>query len=311
MESGAHDFDVVIVGGGPAGLAAALVLGRMRREVLVCDTGEPENRVSHGVGGLLSRDGTPPVELREISREQIGAYASVAFREREVQGARALEPGFELEIGDERVTARKLLLAHGLNYARPPIEGIEELWGESVFHCPYCHGWEVRDSRIAVIVSSPRAANQALLLGSLTDELVVLANGTSELDDEALGRLERAGMEVVDDAIERVAPEGDGVRVEFADRPALERDNLFIQAELSLRSDIAQQLGATIADDCTIAVDASGGTDVPGLRAAGDCAAPPQSVAASIGSGSIAAYAINAELALERFESRGHENPST
>ncbi|MDQ3571349.1 MAG: NAD(P)/FAD-dependent oxidoreductase [Actinomycetota bacterium] len=296
------DFDAVIVGGGPAGLSAALVLGRMRRTVLVCDTGDPANAVSHGIGGLLSRDGIPPQELRAISHEQIEQYPSVEFRDAEVRQARRRDEGFLLTVGDEEVRTRKVLLAHGLNYELPLIPGLPELWGETIFHCPYCHGWEVRDRRIGVIVTSERAVNQALLLRPLSDDIVVFANEADELDGEALRRFDSCGVPLVDGAVEAVKRDGDGVRVVVDGREPLLRDALFVQTELSLRTDLASQLGAGLDDTGAIEVDPAGATKVPGLRAAGDAALPPQAVAAAIGCGTIAAYSINAELALEPFE---------
>ena len=296
------DFDVVIVGGGPAGLSAALVLGRMRRTVLVCDTDDPANAVSHGIGGLLSRDGIPPRELRAISREQIAKYPSVEFRDTQVLEASREGEIFSLLAGDERVGARKVLLAHGLDYALPEVPGIASLWGEAIFHCPYCHGWEVRDRRIGVIVTSERAVNQALLLRPLSDDIVVFRNESVDLDEEALQRFDSCGVPLVEGPITAVDRDGDSVRIVVAGREPMICDALFIQPELTLRTDLAGQLGAKLEGKEAIAVDAAGATDVAGLRAAGDAALPPQAVAAALGCGTVAAYAINAELALEPFE---------
>jgi thioredoxin reductase len=296
------DFDVVIVGGGPAGLSAALVLGRMRRTVLVCDTNDPANAVSHGIGGLLSRDGMPPHELRAISREQIARYPTVEFRGLQVLEASREGGTFSLLAGDEWVRARKVLLAHGLNYALPDIPGIASLWGEAIFHCPYCHGWEVRDRRIGVIVTSERAVNQTLLLRPLSDDIVVFQNGNGELDEEALQRLDTCGVPLVEGPVTAVESDGDRVRTVVAGRDPVICDALFIQTELTLRNDLASQLGAKLDGEGAIAVDPAGATDVAGLRAAGDAALPPQAVAAALGCGTVAAYAINAELALEPFE---------
>ncbi len=292
----------MIVGGGPAGLSAALVLGRMRRTVLVCDTGDPANAVSHGIGGLLSRDGTPPHELRAISREQITKYPSVEFRDVEVLEASREGETFSLLAGDKRVRARKVLLAHGLNYGLPEIPGVASLWGKTIFHCPYCHGWEVRDRRIGVIVTSERAVNQALLLRPLSDDIVVLRNDYGDLDQEALRRLDSCEVPLVEGSITAVESDGDGVRLVFDGREPVTCDALFIQTELTLRNDLASQLGAQLDEEGSIAVDPAGATDVAGLRAAGDAALPPQAVAAALGCGTVAAYAINAELALEPFE---------
>ena len=297
--AGSTEYDVAIVGGGPAGLSAALVLGRMRRRVLVCDTGRPANAVSHGVGGLLTRDGTPPAELRAIAREEVARYPTVEFRDAEVTAARALDPGFELETSGGRVAARKLLLTHGLDYRRPDVPGLGELWGERVFHCPYCHGWEVRDLRVAVLATTPRVAHQTLLLRSLTEDLVVLENGSGEPDAEGRAGLERAGVEILPGPVARVEGDGAAIAIQLEGREPLVRDALFIQPDLTQACDLALELGAELSGPALVATDPTGATDVPGLRVAGDAANAPQSVAVAIGSGSAAAAMLNAELAIE------------
>jgi thioredoxin reductase len=291
-------FEVAIVGGGPAGLSAALVLGRMRRRVVVLDADAPENAVSDGVGGLLSRDRIPPAELRAVSREQITGYPSVEFRIAHVIGARRHKGAFEVDAGGGALSARKLLLAHGLEYARPEIEGIEEIWGDRAFHCPYCHGWEVRDRAVVVLATNAKAARQALLLRSLTDDVMV-AGDPEGLGDEERELLSRAGIDHVAVAPLRVAGESEGVRIELEGGDALRCDAVFIQPSLALACDLANDLSAELADDGTIAAGAGGATSVPGLHVAGDAGPPPQSVALAIGSGASAAYAIHADLAYE------------
>ena len=300
--AGKSDFDVVIVGGGPAGLSAALTLGRMRRSVLVCDTGDPANAVSHGVMGLISRDGVSPGELRAISREQIGNYPSVEFRKAEVREAHRDRETFSLLANNQTVTARKVLLAHGLDYQLPAIPGVAELWGDKAFHCPYCHGWEVRDQRIGVIATSGKATNQSLLMRPLSDDIVVFDNGAGVLDGPARQRLASCEIRLIEGAITALERDGEEVRVLVDGGDPLTCDALFVQTELMLRVDLAQQLGANLNDEGRIDVDPAGATTVPGVRAAGDAALPPQSVAAALGCGAVAAYAINAELALEPFE---------
>src|SRR5687768_7021474 len=181
----------------------------MRRSVLVCDTGDPANAISHGVRGLISRDGVPPDELRSISREQIREYPSVEFQETEVREAHRQGETFSLLTSDRPVTARKVLLAHGLDYQVPDIPGVAELWGDKAFHCPYCHGWEVRDQRIGVIVTSEKATNQALLMRPLSDDIVVLGNGSGVLDWEARQRLDSCGVRLIEGAITAVERDGE------------------------------------------------------------------------------------------------------
>ena len=140
-------FDVLIVGAGPPGLSAALVLGRMRRRVLILDTDAPAHAVSEEVHGFLSQDGTPPADLRRLGGEQLLPYTTVELRPVEARSARRLpDGGFKLDLEDgSHVAGRRLVLAHGVHYGLPDLEGVAELWGTRVFHCPYCHGWEVRD----------------------------------------------------------------------------------------------------------------------------------------------------------------------
>lgn len=297
-------FDVVVVGGGPAGLSAALILGRMRRSVLVLDTDAPANAVSNAMHGFLSRDGTPPAEVRRIACEQLEPYESVERRPLAARSAERVSGGFELGLEDgSRVTARRLLLAHGMRYGLPEVEGVSELWGERIFHCPYCHGWEVRDRPIAVYGCGAKSAHQALLLSALSDDVVLLCDGDPHPAADQLQRLAAAGIELVDDEVKRVEESGDALSVEFATgRAPLERFALFIRPELSLTSDLGVSLGAVLTEVGSLETDASGQSSVPGLHAAGDAGAPVQSVAVAAGTGARAAYAINVELVMEDTE---------
>jgi thioredoxin reductase len=172
-------YDAIIVGGGPAGLAAALTLGRSRRRVLLLDAGQGRNAPAAAVHNLLAHDGTPPQELRRIGHEQLGRYPTVEVREGAVHGGHALpEEGFRLELdGGDGVEARRLLLATGLADELPAIDGLAALWGRSAFHCPYCHGFEASGRRLAVLGAGPDRVRLALQLTRFSDDLVVCANG--------------------------------------------------------------------------------------------------------------------------------------
>ena len=300
-------FDVLVVGAGPAGLSAALVLGRMRRRVLVLDTDAPAHAVSEEVHGFLSRDGTPPADLRRLGREQLVPYTTVELRPVAARTARRLpDGGFELDLGDGgRVTGRRLVLAHGMHYGLPDVEGVAELWGTSVFHCPYCHGWEVRDRPLAVYGCGERAVHQALLLTSLSDDVVLLCSAGPALSGAQVQLLDAAGVEVRGDEVERVEEAEGGVRVVLAEGPPLARHALFIQPQLSLASGLAASLGADLTDAGSVSVDPTGQSSIAGLYAAGDAGTAVQSVAVAAGSGARAAYAINAELALDRGQDPG------
>jgi thioredoxin reductase len=271
MTMSAQHFDVVVVGGGPAGQSAALVLGRMRRRVLVLDTESPANAVSNAMHGFLSRDGAPPAEVRRVAREQLRAYETVEYRRLAARAARRRPAGgFEVDLEDgTEVAARRLLLAHGMRYGLPGLEGVAEAWGRHVFHCPYCHGWEVRDRAIAVYGGGHRAVHQALLLRSLSDDVVLLTDGGPDLPAEQRQHLAAAGVERVDGRVERIAEDGGRLRIVLTGRAPLARHALFIQPELALASDLAASLGAALTEVGSVETDAAGQTSARDLYAAG------------------------------------------
>jgi thioredoxin reductase len=266
--------DAIIVGGGPAGLAAALTLGRGRRRVLLVDAGEGRNAPAAAVHNLLAHDGTPPEELRRIGREQLARYGSVRLREAGVERAQALpEEGFRLRLGSgEVVAARRLLLATGLVDELPAIDGLAALWGRSAFHCPYCHGFEVSGRRLAVLGAGPERVRLALQLTRFTDDLVLCTNG-EPLDREPAGLLAANGVPVVDAPVTRFEG-GDGrlARIVLEGAAALERDAVFIPTMLRQRSELAARLGCALLPDGCVEVDELARTSVPGVYAAGDMA---------------------------------------
>jgi thioredoxin reductase len=183
-------YDVVVVGAGPAGLSAALLLGRCRRNVIVCDTGRPRNRVSRALHGFLSRDGTPPAELLQISREQLTQYDTVELRNVEVVDAQQIEDCFSVSLADgEVLSSRMLLLATGVVDCLPAISGIETFFGKSVFACPYCDAWELRDQPLAVYGRGEKGSGLALMLTLWSRDLILCTDGPSELSKENQDRL--------------------------------------------------------------------------------------------------------------------------
>jgi thioredoxin reductase len=296
MESATDpSFDVAIVGGGPAGLAAALVLGRMRRRVLLLDGDDPAHGVSDGVHGLFGHDGTPPHELRRIAREQLRPYDSVTVRMVAVEDARLTPHGFSVIGSGTASEASVLLVATGLHCELPPIEGVAEVWARGVYHCPYCHGWEVRDRPLAAYGTG--AAGLALLLTPLSNDIVLLTDGNSDLDPDEADRLASAGVVVRDDRVARLEAEGGKLRrIVFGDGSTDDRAAIFLVPTYR-RSPLPAQLGCELDESGAIVIDEDGRTSVPGVFAAGDATTDKKAAVLAAAAGSRAAYAINAGLA--------------
>jgi thioredoxin reductase len=284
----------VIVGGGPAGLSTALVLGRARRRVLVLDDGRPANAASNAIGGLLAQGGVAPAELRRAGREQLVDHSTVEMREGSVLDAQQLREGLAVRIeGGLAVRTRALVLAHGLRYDPPPLPGVEGLWGRSVFHCPFCDGWEVRDRPLAVHGSGPEAAHSALVVSAWSRDVVLCTDGPARLNGERAA-LERAGVRIREEPIRELAGrDGRLQRIEFADGRPERRDALFVRTHRDQPNGLAAALGCRLTPEGTIVTDGDGRTGVPGVYAAGDTATEhSRSVANAIGSGSRVAYAV-------------------
>jgi thioredoxin reductase len=275
----APQLDAVVVGGGPAGLSAALVLGRARRQVLVLDTGRPANVKSSAIGGLLGQGGVAPGELRRAGREQLVDLPTVEVRDAAVIDAdlRSERLGVRLSDGSELRT-RALVLAHGLSYEPPALPGIEPLWGRSVFHCPFCDGWEVRDR----------------VVSGWSSDVVLLTDGPARLGDRGQEMLAAAGVRVREEPVRRLVGRDGGLdRIEFASGPIEERDAVFVRTRREQPNGLAAALGCELSAGGTIATDGDGRTAVAGVYAAGDAATERlRSVAGAIGTGSRAALAV-------------------
>lgn len=298
-------YDVIIVGAGPAGLSAALILGRCRRRVLVCDGGRPRNAASQAMHGYLTRDGIPPREFLDLGRAQLKQYDTVEIIDAEVASA-TCEGGnrFSVTLTTGRThLARKLLLATGVVDHVPAIPGFAELYGRSVFHCPYCDGWEVRDEPWAVYGTGERAYGLALELTTWTRDIVVCSDGPAEMDGRQRSRLERLGISIREDRVARL--EGaDGVlaRVVFDTGTPLPRRALFFTTGQEQRSQLALALGCEFNDKGTVRTGKYETTHLPGLYVAGDASRAVQWVVVAAAEGAEAAFAINTDLIREDLE---------
>ena len=296
-------FDVIIVGGGPAGLSAALILGRCRRHVLLCDAGNPRNAASHGLHGYLTRDGIKPVDFLRIGREELRRYDSIEIRDVEVSEARRNNDGFEVILGDgTHQFSRKLLLATGVTDRIPEIEGIEKFYGRSVFHCPYCDGWEVRDQPLAVYGKGKHVLTLSLALKTWSHNITLCTDGPMLLRRSDLKLLSRKGIDVRNERIIRL--EGaDGVleRIMFENGEALERRALFLGLGIGQHSNLAERLGCEVNKDGGVKTYKLERTSVPGLYVAGDTSRDVLFAIVAAAEGAKAAVAINKELQHEQW----------
>jgi len=297
-------LDVIIVGAGPAGLSAALVLGRCRRRVLICDAGHPRNAASHALHCFLTRDGIEPAEFLRIARDELGAYETIELRQTEVTDARSLAGGFEVTLSTgERISSRKLLLATGVVDDLPKIEGFAEFYGRSVFHCPYCDGWEKRDQPIAIYGRGENGLGLSLELLLWSRDLVLLTDGPAELSSPELERLADHAIKLREDPIERLeGNNGNLERIVFANGESLARSAMFFSASQRQTSNLAERLGCKFTEQGCVDTGAYETTNVPGVYVAGDSSRLVQFVIVAAAEGAQAAVAINKELMREDLD---------
>ena len=302
MDTETHHHDVVVIGGGAAGLSAALVLGRARRRVAVIDAGEPRNAPAAHMQGFLSRDGMPPADLLAVARTELRTYGIELIDDSVAAVTRAPVPGlFALQLaGGSTLLARRLLLATGATDAVPAIPGARERWGRDLLHCPYCHGWEVRDRPLAVLATGPESVEYAHLLRQWSADLVLLANGLAVSGPEREG-LARRGIRVVDGTVARLAVTDDRLEaVVLADGTAVRREAVFVRPSLRPRGgELLEALAVEVDEGGFARVDGTGRTSAAGVWAAGNVANPRAQVITAAGEGSAAAIAINADLVQE------------
>jgi thioredoxin reductase len=295
-------YDVLVVGGGAAGLNGALMLARSRRSVAVIDAGRPRNAPADAVHGLLARDGMPPAELLERGRAEVRGYGGhvVSGEVSAVTRTHAGE-GFNVTLADGRFTrARRLLVTIGLIDELPDVAGLTEAWGHDVIHCPYCHGWEARDKAIGVLGAGPMSLHQTHLFRQLSDDIVLFTHTMPPLTDEQREQLAARNIPIVDGPVSAWEPKG----VRLADGSLVPRDVLAIGASFKLRADFLTDLGLRPVEHPTgfgdhLPADATGRSTVPGVWLAGNVTDPFAQVGTAAAAGAWSAAQINADLVAE------------
>jgi len=298
------DYEVNIIGGGAAGLTAALILGRAGRRVLVCDAGEPRNARSKSAHGLFTRDGAPPFELLRIAREQLAPYRTVRIEATVVERLVKTNEAFETTMRDGTgARSRKILLATGIVDELPPTPGFSELWGLSVLHCPYCHGWEIRDQPVACYGSGQEAFDFCVLLTGWHSDIVLCSDGPANLTDEQRRLLSKNGIQVSEKAIARLEASGETLeKIVFTDNETLERKALYLSPKQRVRLELLESLGCERMSDGYLRIDEAGQTTVRGLYLAGDVSRTgAHDLSLAVLSGSRAGSAINRALLRENF----------
>lgn len=302
----ATGHEIVVIGGGAAGLAGAATLARARRSVLVVDAGRPRNAPASGIHTYLGREGTPPADLLAAGRAEVRGYGGAVRQGAATTAERTGDGGFRVTLDDGTVlTAARLLVTTGLTDELPAVPGLAGLWGRDVLHCPYCHGWEVRDRAVGVLGTSPLAVHQALLWRQWTERVTLFLHTAPEPDDEAYERLAARGVAVVDGEVARlVAEDGRLAAAELAGGRRVGVDALAVATRLTANSAVLDGLGLAAEEvqmgglviGTRIPADPTGATAVPGVWVAGNLANPVEQVIGAAAAGVRAGAAINADL---------------
>ncbi|WP_216903308.1 NAD(P)/FAD-dependent oxidoreductase [Nocardia alni] len=297
-------YDVIVVGGGAAGLNGALMLGRSRRSVAVIDAGAPRNAPAEGVHGLLGREGMPPAELLELGRAEVRRYGGAIF-DGEVVAASRDDTGFVVTLADGgTMHARRLLITTGVVDRLPDVPGLREQWGRGVVHCPYCHGWEIRDQAIGILATGPMSAHSAQLFRQLSDDIVYFTH-TTDLPADQAAELAARGIRVVEGTVTAIETADDHITgVRLSDGTLVPRASLAVGPYAVARGEFLTDLGLPLAQHFSgagehIPADPFGRSEVPGIWLAGNVTEPFAQVGASAAAGAMAGAQINADLVAE------------
>lgn len=299
-------FDVAIIGGGPAGLSAALTLGRARKDVLVLDEGSPRNAVTGESHGFLTRDGIKPGEFRRIAREQISVYPTVSFVEDTVVTVGGEDGHFRMETGNGGIfTSKKLLFAAGMKDRPVPIPGLAEVYGKSAFVCPYCDGWELRNEQLVIICKGADVMHLAPLISGWTKRFTVCTNGPDELTEEQREALRRNEVPWFESPISEIHSRGGMVsRISLEDGTDIPCTGIFFKPDLTAGSNLPQTIGCNVTESGMVIVDEFGKTNIAGVYSAGDAASQRYQVIHAASMGASAAAFINHELNMEKWNER-------
>lgn len=302
-----HDYEVLIIGAGPAGLSAALTLARISRTALVCDDSQPRNAPSSHINNFITHDGIHPAEWRKKARQDIGKYKTIEFFQGSVLSVIKMADGFSAQLtGGKTVQVKKVILAYGVKDQFPEAAGFKELWGQNVFHCPFCHGYEIKGSKLGIVSNIEATFHSLPLIYSLSKDLILFSNGKAVFNADQLSLLKRNNIELIETPIESLVQKNNELSaVKLSDGRRIERDHLFLAPQLpfKLKSTIGESLGCAKTELGFYQVAFTGETTVKGVFAAGDNTSMMHSVLAASAAGAMAGSMISAELTSEIMNS--------
>ncbi|WP_244926709.1 NAD(P)/FAD-dependent oxidoreductase [Leptospira wolffii] len=301
------DYEALIVGGGPAGLSAAMTLGRISRTALLCDDNRPRNLASSHINNLPSRDGIHPAEWRKQVRKDLEKYKTIQFYQGSVLSLEKIGNGFraKMDSGSE-YSFKKVILAYGIQDRLPSVPGFRELWGKSVFHCPFCHGYEAKGFKLGLVSNNEMTFHMVPLVQSLASDLILFTNGKAIFSEENRQLLENNGIQLIEEEISNLDFEGEELKsVELSNGKRIERQALFCPPNfpLELKSKLGENLGCERNEFGVYKVDEKGQTTVEGVYACGDNSSMRHSVVLAVASGAIAGSGVVFDLLNESFRS--------
>jgi thioredoxin reductase len=298
-----NNFEVIIIGGSYAGLSAAMALGRALRNVLVIDSGKPCNRQTPHSHNFITQDGETPAAISAKAIAQVQHYPTVTFLDALATKGIMTDDGFEITTqSNETFSARKLLFATGVKDIMPAIDGIAECWGISVIHCPYCHGYEVKGIKTAILANGDAAYHYCMLLTQWTEDLTVFTNGTCTLNNEQLSKLKSHGINVIEIEVASLQhTNGQLENIVLANGDVHPFTVMYYRANFVQHTNMLQEMGCSLDESGFITIDEMQRTGVPGIYAAGDCTTPMRAVSGAVAGGGKAGAVINNEMAAESF----------
>ncbi|MCJ0742548.1 NAD(P)/FAD-dependent oxidoreductase [Pedobacter montanisoli] len=296
-------FDVIIIGGSYAGLSAAMTLGRSTRKVLVIDSGLPCNRQTPHSHNFITQDGKKPKEIAVVAKQQVEKYDTVEFCEDVAIKGQKNGNLFEIStLSGKTFTAKKLVFATGIKDIIPAIKGFEACWGISVIHCPYCHGYEFRQQKTAIMANGAKAAHYVSLIYNLSANLTLLTSGKADFTEEQVEKIKAHQIEIIEKEVQEIVHQNGKVQeVVFKDNSAIKFDAIYAAVPFIQHSDIPETLGCELTEQGFIKVDTFQQTNTKGVYACGDNSSPMRSVANAVASGNFTGAAINKALSDELF----------